>query len=180
MSGQYSLNGNLLEIRAEHEFYWYRGDILSIEIRSSDFDSQFMLRSPSAVIIRGTDDCGGTKTACLNRQLLTETGTYTLIVQSFDRGGTGSYRLNLEYIIACSHTAPIAIVTMADSNLRTSAGQAYPLAGRVQAGDCLEILGVNERETWLYVQSDALQEGWINASLVQIFDELFAIPTALP
>ncbi len=71
---------------------------------------------------------------------------------------------------------PAAIVTSASANVRSGPGTGYPLVGRVNRGDRLEINGKNDAGTWWQVCCVASKQGWIIGDLVRVEGDAASVP----
>ncbi len=75
-----------------------------------------------------------------------------------------------------SEAKPAAVVTSPSANVRTGPTTAYPLVGRANRGDRLEITGKNANGTWWQVCCVAGKQGWIINDLVRAEGNLSSVP----
>jgi S1-C subfamily serine protease len=101
------------------------GQQVSIEMSSGDIDPYLILLSPSGAEVAQDDDGGGDKNAKIVVQL-SESGTYTLIANSYAGGESGTYSLSLQTATGD------AIVSSESARTRTSILQE---SGELGAGD---------------------------------------------
>ncbi len=71
-----------------------RGEVVTIELESSDFDPEVSLRSPRGVEVARNDDGFGLNSR-ISRFRFTETGTYEVVVQGHDTAGAGRFTLRI-------------------------------------------------------------------------------------
>ena len=77
---------------APHTFDGRADEILTIDLISDEFDAYLILQSPTGEMIAQDDDgAGGTNARIV--MTLPITGSYTLLVNSYEPGETGAYRL---------------------------------------------------------------------------------------
>lgn len=67
---------------------------------------------------------------------------------------------------------PVAMVTSGIANLRTGPGTVYPILVSFASGISLKILGRNIDSTWLFVDINLAQTGWISIEAVDISGDL--------
>ena len=77
----------------KHTFTGKAGEAITIELNSSEFDAYLMLIDPKSNKIAENDDGGENNNAKITMTLPT-TGTYTVIVNSYEKGQQGSYTLS--------------------------------------------------------------------------------------
>jgi CHAT domain-containing protein len=96
VTGNLSTNSPRLESDGSYyetqTFEGTAGETLTIELTSDDFDAYLILQSPTGEAIAEDDDGAGGSNARIVMTVPT-TGTYTLVVNSYAAGETGSYRL---------------------------------------------------------------------------------------
>lgn len=81
--------------RSRWTFYGSPGDVVTIDMSSSDFDSYLELLSPNGSQATYNDDGGGSLNSRISSFRLSNSGTYTIIARALGDGGTGSYALSL-------------------------------------------------------------------------------------
>jgi tetratricopeptide (TPR) repeat protein len=77
-----------------HNFEGSAGEIITIDLMSEDFDTYLLLRSPSGEVIAENDDGSSENTNSRIVVTLPESGTYTLMANSYEAGAMGAYRLS--------------------------------------------------------------------------------------
>lgn len=78
-----------------YEFEGWPGQHVVIDLRSSAFDTYLILRDPAGEQTENDDtDDGGNGHSNIETDL-TETGTYRVLVTSYDKGETGGYQLSI-------------------------------------------------------------------------------------
>lgn len=110
-----------------YDFEGRPGQFITLNLRSGDFDTYLILRQPNGEQLIN-DDTDGSDSRI--EALLTEAGSYEVIVSSFAGGETGEYRLSIEErassnAAANTQTAP-RILQLGDS-----------IADRLEASDAL-------------------------------------------
>ena len=76
-----------------HTFTGKAGEVITIELNSSEFDAYLILMDPQFKGIAKNDNRGKVSNAKITITLPT-TGTYTVIVKAFEKGQQGSYTLS--------------------------------------------------------------------------------------
>jgi hypothetical protein len=71
-----------------------------------------------------------------------------------------------------------AVVNTRALNVRSGPGTVYPIIGGVKAGDELTVIGKNEDGSWLKIQTDDIEEGWVFAELTQVYIDLDGVAVA--
>lgn len=71
-----------------------------------------------------------------------------------------------------------AIVDTERLNVRQGPSTNYKVIGGVEAGDQLTVTGKNEDETWLQIETDEIDEGWVYGDLVEIYVDLGDVAVA--
>ncbi|MEN8240883.1 MAG: PPC domain-containing protein, partial [Chloroflexota bacterium] len=72
------------------------GDIVSIALDSDDFDAFLELRGNNGLILAEDDDGGETgSNSLISEYLITETGTYLIVVRAYSDTETGEFSLSL-------------------------------------------------------------------------------------
>ncbi|NEO52816.1 MAG: tetratricopeptide repeat protein [Okeania sp. SIO3B5] len=77
----------------QHTFAGRAGEAITIELSSSEFDAYLVLFDPNSKGIAKNDDGGEGSNAKITITLPT-TGTYTVIVNTYEKGEQGSYKLS--------------------------------------------------------------------------------------
>ena len=77
-----------------YSFEGRAGDVLSLDLRSTAFDTLLMVLSPDGTEFENDDFSGSTERSVLEIDLV-ETGTYKVIVSSFSDGEVGRYKLGV-------------------------------------------------------------------------------------
>ncbi|MCU0498153.1 MAG: PPC domain-containing protein [Anaerolineae bacterium] len=81
---------------AEYQFMGSAGDVITIDLMSDDFDPFVSLLNGNGDLIAADDDSGGNLQARITEFTLTETATYTIVVDAF-RGFAGNQQVLGEY-----------------------------------------------------------------------------------
>ena len=89
-SEQFEHDGSYFQL---HTFTGKAGDVISIELNSSEFDAYLALMDPKFKGIAKNDNGGEGSNAKITITLPT-TGTYTVVVKAFEKGQQGSYKLS--------------------------------------------------------------------------------------
>jgi len=98
-----------LEGRLDTLTYTFEGEsgqVVSIGLSSDDFDSYLTLNDPDGFYLTSDDDSGGGLDSRIGAFTLPETGTYSIVVESYD-GESGSFTLSL-------NTATIELIGFGD------------------------------------------------------------------
>src|SRR5262245_21671423 len=74
-----------------------RGERLTIDLRSREFDPYVVLVGPQGTKVEENDDFDGDPNRALLSLELPEDGDYRVIVTSFEKGETGAYNLRIEW-----------------------------------------------------------------------------------
>ncbi|MEM9447010.1 MAG: PPC domain-containing protein [Cyanobacteria bacterium P01_E01_bin.6] len=115
-----------------HTFEGIAGETITIELTSDDFDTYLILESPTEEWIAQDDDgAGGTNAQII--LTLPKTGTYQLIVNSYQAGETGDYQL--EWRTATATEQPLA--NAAQLNQRTM--ELYWTFNKKMSQECLSL-----------------------------------------
>jgi hypothetical protein len=72
-----------------------RGDVITIAMNSSSFDTFLELYGPDNALVTSDDDGGPSYNALISYRALPSSGTYTIIARGYN-GATGPYTLSLE------------------------------------------------------------------------------------
>ncbi|HIK50124.1 MAG TPA: trypsin-like peptidase domain-containing protein [Oscillatoriales cyanobacterium M59_W2019_021] len=99
------------------------GQQVEIEMSSQEIDPYLILLSPSGAEVAQDDDSGGDKNARLVVQL-PESGTYTLIANSYAGGESGAYRLSVKTAMGETIPAERTRTTILRENGELQAGDA--------------------------------------------------------
>ena len=89
-SEQFEHDGSYFQL---HTFTGKAGDVISIELNSSEFDAYLALMDPKFKGIANNDNGGEGSNAKITITLPT-TGTYTVVVKAYEKGQQGSYTLS--------------------------------------------------------------------------------------
>lgn len=114
--------------------YRFRGEPgrrVTIDLRSSAFDSFLTLVAPSGAREQNDDAAQGNNDARIETELA-ESGDYVIMASSFGRGGVGDYRLSLQ------PAGAEGVRTLTASSASTSSGAlaaGATVQGRLQSGD---------------------------------------------
>lgn len=73
-----------------------RGDTISINVESDEFDMFLTLHDPAGVWIASDDDSGEGRNATLRNWEIEQSGTYIVLIRSYDAAGTGVYTVRLD------------------------------------------------------------------------------------
>lgn len=114
---------------AAYRFEGRADDVLTITLESDDFDAFLTLLGPDGTELSSDDDGAGGQNARITAFVLPADGFYTILVDSYNRISTGSYRLALAGVSASPSPAPTATL------MPTATPPAE--AQRIQAGDSL-------------------------------------------
>ncbi len=91
------------------------GDVISIEMNSSDFDTYLELHDADGQQVTSNDDGGPGLNSLISGFAIPRSGRYTIVARSFGNGGSGSYTLTLTRGTAIS-ASPTPLPTPASSN----------------------------------------------------------------
>jgi hypothetical protein len=200
------LSGTLTGIESfqTHTFVARGGDVVSIIVTSDTFDPFLVLRDPENTVVRENDDCGSIRHSCIREQTLTLDGVYLVVVDSYDAHSVGDYDLEITITrtvtptpistilktdtptptsgVCAGLTSPFSTVpsNSASINLRDGPGTNFSAIGVAHPGDCLEIIGRNQNNTWLLIQFPSGRTGWLSAGLVEVTGNLDSIPLVNP
>ncbi len=72
---------------------------------------------------------------------------------------------------------PDAVVNVEALNLRAGPGIEYRIIRTLEGGEILTVLGRTPNGDWLHVRTPRLEEGWVNASYVDLSGNLDPVPT---
>lgn len=114
---------------AAYRFEGRDDDVLTITLESDDFDAFLTLLGPDGTELTSDDDGAGGQNARITAFVLPADGVYTILVDSYNRISTGSYRLALAGVSASPSPAPTTTL------MPTATPPAE--AQRIQAGDSL-------------------------------------------
>ena len=92
-AGDRTLNSG--EFQDQYTFQWTAGSSHHVEVRSTDFDTYLIVRSPSGQQQDNDDMTPGQGTNAGLDVNVSETGTWTVIVTSYQAGESGSYQLSV-------------------------------------------------------------------------------------
>ncbi len=79
--------------------------------------------------------------------------------------------------VATTSTKPMAQAS-SPMNVRSGPGIAYPLAGAINPGELVEIIGKNPQSDWWQVLLPSGQQGWVYGPLVQTAGDTTAVAVA--
>lgn len=82
--------------RGEYTFTGSAGDVVSVRLESSDFDSYLYLLGPDGSELMVNDDGGGGLDSLISGYELPADGTYTIQASSYSDTGAGAFTLSLE------------------------------------------------------------------------------------
>ncbi|KPQ34210.1 MAG: Bacterial pre-peptidase C-terminal domain/TPR repeat [Phormidesmis priestleyi Ana] len=85
--------GTLAPMEDAYMFEGETGQVMTIELKSEEFDTMLMLRGPDGEVITSNDDYGGTLNSTIVIEL-PESGTYSAVASSFGGDG-GSYQIEV-------------------------------------------------------------------------------------
>ncbi len=77
-------------------FFGRAGDLVSVSLRSRDFDTYLELYGPDLKRLVRDDDSGDGTNALINRYILQSSGFFTIVARGYDAGEIGSYTLSLD------------------------------------------------------------------------------------
>lgn len=110
-----TVTGSLNQSQETWTFSADAGDVITIEMNSSDFDTYLELNDSDGQQVTRDDDGGPGLNSLINGFRIPRTGRYTIIARSFGNGGSGSYTLTLTQGTAIS-ASPTPLPTPASSN----------------------------------------------------------------
>jgi hypothetical protein len=177
---------------ARHVFEAHSGETVTITLSSDDFDTYLVLQDSDGTPLASNDDCVQLQRSCIGPVELPHDGTYTIIVDSYDRRSTGRYVLNIEFIqlvtststpddySQCQSDPPVVIITSDASsvNLRSGPSTNFELVGPAYKGECFEVIGRNSDSSWVKVRTPSLRTGWILVALTRFVGDLVSVPVA--
>jgi hypothetical protein len=115
-----TINGELTSAASSdvYQFDGHEGDVISVRLSSSDFDSFVTVSDSTRMELASDDDSGGDRNALLAGYILPATGTYLITARSYQPNSEGAYTLELNTV----EMSPIAYNSqvegeMADSSL---------------------------------------------------------------
>ncbi len=77
-------------------FFGRTGDLVTISLRSREFDAFLELYGPDLKRLMRDDDSGDGTNALINRYVLPSSGFFTIVARGYDEGEIGSYTLSLD------------------------------------------------------------------------------------
>ncbi len=85
--------GTLAPMEDAYTFEGVANQVMTIEVKSDDFDTLLTLKGPNGEVLTSNDDYGGTLNSTIVIKL-TESGSYSAIASSFSGGG-GNYQIEV-------------------------------------------------------------------------------------
>jgi hypothetical protein len=92
-----TIYGDLQDWRGDGwTFFGRAGDLVSVSLRSREFDTYLELYGPDLKRLIRDDDSGDGTNALINRYVLQSSGFFTIVARGYDAGEVGSYALSLD------------------------------------------------------------------------------------
>jgi hypothetical protein len=138
-----SVNGTLESGRFDAwAFEAFEGDLINLRLESSAFDALLELYTPSGRVLQRDDDTGVGLNAQIGGVRLRESGTYRVIVRSYNASASGAYQLTLDSGGAVGNSqsrrqASLTLSTPTNGRLTSGEGDLWTFTGR--EGDILTI-----------------------------------------
>ncbi len=133
--------GTLAPMEDTYPFNAEAGQTMTIELKSSDFDTMLVLKGPNGEVIASNDDYGGSLNSTIVMEL-PESGTYSAIASSFSNQG-GSYQIEIRPASEYEKVYNRAYDLMTAANY-TDAIEAYTAAIALNDADPSAYLGRSE------------------------------------
>ncbi|MEO8607614.1 MAG: PPC domain-containing protein [Chloroflexota bacterium] len=90
-----TLDSTLDQAPNTHTFAGKAGQVISIEVDSSDFDAYVQLKDANGIELASDDDSAGNLNALIENFTLPTDATYAIVVSSFDNTASGDYKLTV-------------------------------------------------------------------------------------
>jgi TolB protein len=125
------------------------GNLVTIRMESSDFDSYLELYDPSNRLITTNDDGGGNLNSLISSQRLVASGTYTVIARSYGNNDSGNYVISIQISTNDASGLPFLVYDQEyDGYLTEGERQLWTFQGN--AGDVITIrLNSNQFDPYL-------------------------------
>lgn len=160
-----------------YQFSGQVGDVIVLSENAVDtsLDPFLELRDSNQNLIASSDDEGGNGNSLINRFKLPKTGIYYIVARSYNDEGAGAFEISLS--LSARPTTPvtppsqsIALVTIANLNVRSGPGTTFSVIGKVQQGQRLPVLSRNQAGGWVQVRT-TIGIGWVSERYVQIVEQ---------
>ncbi len=136
----------------EYSFVAEAGQLASIELRSSDFDTYLLVVAPGGAQ-HENDDLGGDPSQSALTWQIEESGTYKVLVTSYEAGETGAYSLDVQVLDALppQNESERGMLSASDTTLES--GEYYDVYSFLaEPGDRIRVdLRSNDFDTYLIV-----------------------------
>jgi serine/threonine protein kinase len=161
-----------------YQFTWPSGCITSFAVTSPDFDTYLTLEDAQGTILAWNDDCrdsGPSAGSCIEYYVVPASGTYTVIVESYDRQRSGDFALGVQ---ECSAELPALIITTRAVSVSVRSDHITSAVSFASAidGECFTINGRIADNTWWRIQYSSTRNGWVSASVSHMIGNVGSIP----
>jgi hypothetical protein len=174
LSGTLS-SGKAMEV---YQFTWPTGCITSFTVTSPNFDTYLTLEDAQGTVLAFNDDCrdsGPSAGSCIEYYVVPASGTYTVIVESYDRQSSGDFDLRVK---ECSAELPALIITTraVSVSVRSDPNTSAVSFASAIDGECFTINGRIADNTWWRIQYSSTRNGWVSASVSHMIGNVGGIP----